>query len=209
MTSSNNNWFLQSGYFDIRKKSIQELYSICKSHHLCNIQNMSKEEIIQCILKNVPIYIDGELEYKLYSKELIHNIVEYIKSYQIKISFTKNNKTSYVEIHFIKEKAILTLIPHKTWNDIKILIDRILLIHKLTECSICLNKTGIKIDFNRCINCYNVWCMNCNIEFIKSGNGIIKCPFCRDKTGTILPDIILDNILQQMTIDLYIKSVNK
>lgn len=63
------------------------------------------------------------------------------------------------------------------------------------ECTICQEKMKTSIS---CVNCYKFHCTNCYINLYKTGQGIIKCPFCRHEIGYKLPIEAVDEFVKIM-----------
>ena len=107
--------------------------------------------------------------------------------------FTINNETNYIEM-IINNKALLTLLPDNTWNEIKRHIDaKITCSYK--DCIICFNKIETSVS---CGKCANNWCGDCYVDLYKYGNGLITCPICRFTVGEKVPSELLNFGISQI-----------
>lgn len=93
------------------------------------------------------------------------------------VSVMRNDGNGLYEL--IIDGCIITISPSVKWNDLKKHIDK-RLSNKETICSICECEIKRKIA---CTECYNIWCLECYINLFRSGQGIIKCPYCRYEYG--------------------------
>lgn len=117
-----------------------------------------------------------------------HKIVEkLIRKYKpdIEIEIVINRqKNGLMEVIFVKESTIITIVT-TNWNEIKRYIDSTLAKDKELNCSICDN------DFKKykrvsCSKCIVEFCGICYINLFRIGQGIITCPFCKYKYGSLM-----------------------
>ncbi len=97
----------------------------------------------------------------------------------------------------INNKETITILPNTTWKDIERNINFKLKNkdEKTKECPICLNNVS---KYTSCNKCGNYWCIPCYIEIFKTGNGIIKCPFCRNSFGIYTPEYMIEICIQEI-----------
>lgn len=106
--------------------------------------------------------------------DICKQVREYIPDVNIEFRFNQN--TQLLEIVFIEEKSVMSILKDNTWEENKRHINAIISKNKNTDCSICFNKI---ISRTGCSKCSVDWCVECYINLFKTGQGIIKCPFCR------------------------------
>ena len=111
----------------------------------------------------------NSIEFSSKYKEICHKIRDFIPTK--KIQFKYNASTDLLEVLFKKEKSVISILKDNTWEEIN--IDN--------DCSICCNKI---INKTGCPKCSTSWCVECYIDLFMTGEGIIKCPFCR-----YIPDV--------------------
>jgi len=110
---------------------------------------------------------------------IIKKVRQYIPDVDIEFRFNQN--TESLELIFIQEKSVMTILHHNTWDEIKRHINTIISKNKEINCRICCDKIKSRTG---CTKCASDWCHECYINMFKTGKGIIKCPFCR-----YIPDV--------------------
>ena len=110
--------------------------------------------------------------------EIMKNIQEYLPNTAIK--FRNSNITGYLEIVFVKEITILTILLSTSFDEIKQQIDKKLAnINTNTNtnnCNICLQSTiQRKVS---CAKCLHYWCVDCYKNNFISNTKQGKCPYC-------------------------------
>ena len=106
--------------------------------------------------------------------EIMKNIQEYLPNTAIK--FRNSNITGYLEIIFVKEITILTILPSTSFDEIKQQIDTKLANINTNNCNICLQSTiQRKVS---CAKCSYYWCVNCYKNNFTSNTRHGKCPYC-------------------------------
>jgi len=123
---------------------------------------------------------------------LIHKIKEYIPNVSIKLL---KNEEGELEIIFINQKAILTILKNNTWDEVKRNIDAKL--KNIKECEVCLTNINTKIV--SCNKCSKYVCYECYINIIKSNKGISKCPYCRFEIGEKMNEENLFMLISQIS----------
>ena len=74
-------------------------------------------------------------------------------------------------------KCQLTITKRTKWVNMKRYIDKLITRTICEDCEICYNTMSTTVS---CNECYNIICVDCCYNTIKSNNGILfKCPFCR------------------------------
>lgn len=121
-------------------------------------------------------------------KELINKSKEYLQGKNIK--FEKNKNTNIIELHFPDKKAILSILEHNTWNELKRSIDKKIRNTKEEECPICYTDE-IKNKSVSCNKCSNSYCVKCYVNIFISNKGLVICPFCKYTIGDIMPDYMI------------------
>lgn len=95
----------------------------------------------------------------------------------------KNEDTGFIEAK-VNNKALITVLPGQTWEDIKTYIDI-----KIKECTdICEICSNIKTHNISCSGCKKNQCSECFILAFSEGKGIIVCPFCDKIEGKVRTD---------------------
>ena len=122
--------------------------------------------------------IRNEIEKSDEFSDICKKIREYIPN--VNIEFMFNDNTQLLEIVFIEEKSVMSILKDNTWAEIKRHINAIISKNKDTDCSICCEKI---ISRTGCTKCSSDWCVECYINLFKTGQGIIKCPYCRFEYG--------------------------
>ena len=142
---------------------------------------------IRCkIIKNLIniTHKSTEITFERYFNNCVHKNIEYLT----RIIITSNGKYTSITIE-----------PDSTYENIergiKIKLNDLKSDNKIKECNVCLNDT---MKFTTCNKCSNYFCISCYIEIFKTNKGIIICPFCRDKFGTIMSDDMTEFFVKQM-----------
>lgn len=107
----------------------------------------------------------------------------------------ENNFFGLLEIT-INKNSKLTILTNSKWFEIKRHIDTKLKIGWEKElCQLCCEIIVRRVS---CGKCSNYWCVNCYIELFKSGEGIIICPYCRNKFGVKTPKNMIDTCVNEI-----------
>ncbi len=112
--------------------------------------------------------------------------------YQPEMTFNEDINLFIISLYNPKRKCriIVSLLRDTKWHKLKKYIYKRIDEIDETECQIC-NGTIMKIRPN-CNKCGNSYCGECYINIFKFGRGIVRCPFCRWKYGSELPDQLID-----------------
>lgn len=94
---------------------------------------------------------------------------------------------------FTGGSSIMTISKGMTWRQINRAVvkkrdsvpcDRI--------CDICCEERSANDVNVSCNHCANDFCVECYIGLFRSGNGIIKCPYCRNEFGQLFPPHMIE-----------------
>ena len=122
---------------------------------------------------------------------LITKIKEYIPNENIEFIYRDDG---IIELRFYDRKALMSILPSNTWNEIKRHIDA--KINKIdTDCTICCNLIKQRVT---CTKCSNFTCINCYINMCKENNGLCICPFCKFTHGHKVNKHMLKLIIEHM-----------
>jgi hypothetical protein len=125
---------------------------------------------------------------------IIKNIIK-SKYKNINFEFIRNKYTDLIEV-IIENKSIITLLPNNNWKEIEKHINtKINETYKQHKCNICFNNIKSNVSCNKCSN---NWCAECYINLFRSGNGIIKCPYCRFSFGIETPEYMMEICIDEI-----------
>ena len=127
--------------------------------------------------------VRNEIEESNEYSDICKQIRKYIPDANIEFRFNQN--TQLLEIVFIEKEAITGVLKDNTWDEIKRNIDYILSDDKQNECKICCGDIKNRVG---CTRCSSPFCSECYVNLFKTGQGIIKCPFCRFEYGHHMDD---------------------
>lgn len=113
----------------------------------------------------------------------------------LKFKLVFNNDTKYYEIFLIEQKAQISILENTEWKALKRGIELKIKQEYNTLCSICYENINKNVS---CSKCYNNWCGECYISLFISGEGIIKCPFCRYSFGIKTPKNMINICVQEI-----------
>lgn len=145
----------------------------CRSQFKNNLQHTTMEDkdyIKKChIIEKLIKSQFPELEFKMVFNDSTNHYVILLE--------TLNGKKAHMSIVNTDWKHLKKGIELKINNE-----------YTKAPCSICYEDIKINIS---CDSCHNNWCSECYIELFKTGEGIIKCPWCRHTIGTRIESPVL------------------
>lgn len=118
---------------------------------------------------------------KSQSKKHYNELIREIAKYKPDLKFKITRCGDKITLDFYKNNARICLSPWTAFDEVRRRIDGILS-GRRDICGICSGE-GIKVSIVACSQCAGEYCYDCLFNLIRSGHGMIICPYCRYETG--------------------------
>lgn len=116
-------------------------------------------------------------------KKRVHIIYNLLKTefQSLTIHIIHNEENNFYELFIQEYSCTITILPDSSYKQIKLIISK----KEKTEntCKICEEETKKKTT---CSKCGENWCIKCYCSLLRTGQGLITCPFCRFEYGRVL-----------------------